>query len=92
MLCKRTRRQPIPPQRLLIATGQIDNTLEGVYTLDPITGDLRGVVLNPTRPSVFAAHYAKNISNDFGNTLKNPKFVMVTGIIDMRQGVRGNVR
>ena len=79
-------------ESLIIATGEIDNTIEGVYTLDATTGELRGAVLNPAKPNSFSATYKMDISQDFGAVLKNPKFLMVTGIIDMRNGVRGNAR
>lgn len=68
-----------------IATGEIDVGLEGVYFLDMVTGDLTGFILNPTAKT-FTTTYSHNVLGDFGRDLKNPKFLMVTGHAELRQG------
>ncbi|MEN0110885.1 MAG: hypothetical protein AAF805_09190 [Planctomycetota bacterium] len=63
----------------VIATGFVDDGIEGLYFLDFLTGELRGVVLNERGPG-FACYYRRNIMEDFGQqAVKNPKYLMVTG-------------
>ena len=75
-----------------IATGELDDGVEALYFLDFLTGELKAAVLNP-RSGKFTAFFAyKNVFKDLGIDLtevKNPKFLMVTGATDMRQGVPG---
>jgi len=69
-----------------IATGLIDNGVEGLYFLDYLTGDLRAVVLN-RRTGRFSGFFEYNIQADFAAvTSKNPKFLMVTGLVDVPRG------
>ncbi len=73
---------------LIICTGDIDTGIEGVFTLDPLTGELRGAVLDP-RKAKFVARYAyPSVAKDF-EAAKNPKFLMVTGLGEIRQGPSG---
>jgi hypothetical protein len=71
---------------LALSTGQVDDGVEAVFTLDFLTGDLHGAVLNPgTR--TFTATYHRNITEDLKvETGKNPKYVMVTGQTYLRTG------
>ena len=72
-----------------IATGEVDDGIEAVYFLDFLTGQLKAAVLNP-RTGKFTAFYTYDkIFDDLGISLKdikNPKFLMVTGVTDMRRG------
>ncbi len=67
-----------------IATGIIDNGLEGFYFLDFLTGDLRAAVIS-RRSGKFEGFFEYNVQNDFGAT-KNPKYLMVTGQVDLPRG------
>lgn len=71
-----------------IATGFVDEGLEGVYVLDFVTGQLQALVIH-RQLQKFAARYVRNVSGDFGLTLEdNPQYVMVTGNADLRQSAR----
>ena len=72
-----------------IATGEVDIGLEGVYFLDMITGELTGYVINQNTGK-FTTVYKHNVLKDMGE-LKNPKFLMVTGLAGLRQGVGGRI-
>src|SRR5690348_6334947 len=69
-----------------IATGAVDSGVEAIFTLDFLSCDLHGAVLNPgTR--TFTSAYARNIAADFQlEAGSNPKFVMVTGQSYLRTG------
>jgi hypothetical protein len=68
-----------------LATGQIDNGIEGVYFLDYLTGDLKGAVLNLNNGQ-FTTFYQYNVLKDLQvEGGKAPKFLMVTGIGQLRQ-------
>jgi hypothetical protein len=69
-----------------LATGAVDNSVEGVYFLDTLTGDLKGAVLNLSNGQ-FATFYQSNILKDFQvDGSKPPKFLMVTGLAALRHG------
>jgi hypothetical protein len=69
-----------------LSTGPIDTNLEGVYFLDYLTGDLKGAVVNVTLGK-FTTFYESNILKDFQlETGKSPKFLMVTGVAQLRRG------
>lgn len=64
----------------VIATGSIEDDIEGLFFLDFLTGDLKATVLNARRPG-FNAFYQYNISADFNTAaVQNPKYLMVTGL------------
>jgi hypothetical protein len=69
-----------------MATGPIDNGVEAVFTLDFLSGDLNGAVLNPgTR--TFTVTYHRNLAADFKlEAGRSPKFMMVTGQAYLRTG------
>ena len=72
---------------MVIATGEVDDGVEGIYVLDSLTGDLKGAVLNPSTRK-FGVIYEYNILKDFAAAgVKSPKFMMVTGDMDPRRGV-----
>ena len=69
-----------------LATGLLDTNVEGVYFLDCLTGVLRGSVLNVYNGQ-FTASFEANVLNDMHlDTVKNPKFLMVTGLANLRRG------
>lgn len=69
-----------------LATGLLDASMEGVYFLDTLTGDLKGAVLNLANGQ-FSTFYQSNILKDFqADGSKPPKFLMVTGMAPIRHG------
>jgi hypothetical protein len=69
-----------------MATGPVDEDAEAVYFLDFLTGDLRAVVISKTTGK-FTAFYAYNVLTDLGvDVAKNPRFLMVTGLLNLRRG------
>ena len=71
-----------------IATGMVDNDVEGLYFLDYLTGDLVGAVINP-KTGTFNSRFTYNVSNDFTGTGRNAKYLMVTGIANLPRGRAG---
>ncbi len=72
-----------------IATGWVDEELEAVYFLDYLTGDLRAAVIGNQGAvwGKFCAFYDYNILGDLGvDPSKNPRYLMVTGLCDLRRG------
>lgn len=64
-----------------IATGQIDEQVDGLFTLDFVTGDLQCFVMN-SRTGGVAGRFAINVNdaNIFGAKRgKKPSFLLVTG-------------
>lgn len=69
-----------------IATGLVDDSVEGLYFLDFITGDLKCVVVNP-KTGKFNSLFSYNIAQDFvSRGGGNPKYLMVTGLANMPRG------
>jgi hypothetical protein len=69
-----------------MATGPVDADVEAVYILDFLTGDLKALVLGK-QPGTFSGFFQCNVAADLGiDPQKNPKFVMVTGVINLRRG------
>ena len=74
-------------ESMAIATGLIDEGVEGLFILDFITGELTCQVLNP-RTGTLAGLYKRSVSNDLGTEQgKQPKYLMVTGTLKVRQNV-----
>ena len=67
-----------------VATGPIDQDVEGFYTLDYLTGDLQCAVLN-YRTGKFRGLFRTNVIKDLGAG-QNPKYLMVTGRISLPRG------
>jgi hypothetical protein len=64
---------------MAMATGMVDEQVEGVFTLDFITGDLQGYVLNP-RAGKFVGHFGTNVTNQLPvEKGKKPSYVLTTG-------------
>jgi hypothetical protein len=74
----------------LIATGMVDSDgIEAIYLLDCLTGDLRAAVLGKATGGFTATYMypGAQLMKDFGlDPTKNPKFLMVTGMADLRTG------
>ena len=70
-----------------MSTGMLEGGFEAIYTLDFLTGDLRGAVPAFNNPRAFSALYAHNVMQDLGVDIgKNPKFMIVTGTATLRSG------
>ncbi len=70
-------------ENFAMCTGAIDPEVEAVYLLDFVTGDLKAAVLS-INTRMFNTFYTHNVSKDFGS-VKNPKYLMVSGNADMRR-------
>jgi hypothetical protein len=68
-----------------IATGYVDDQIEGLYFLDFLTGDLRCAVVN-RRTAAFTAYFTYNVLADFPGINDRPRFLMVTGLADLPRG------
>ena len=69
-----------------MATGPLDSEVEAVYFLDFLTGDLTAVVLGK-QPNSWTGFFQANVAADLGiDPQKNPKFLMVTGMANLRRG------
>lgn len=76
---------------LAIATGLIDEGVEGMFILDYITGDLTCQVLNP-RTGTLGGLFRQNVVTDLGvEQGKQPKYLLVTGGLEIRQNI-SNIR
>ncbi len=72
----------------LIATGLLDTDVEAVFFLDCLTGDLFAAVPGKTTGG-FTGLYRYNVLKDLQIDLaKNPHFLMVTGLADLRSGIQ----
>jgi hypothetical protein len=69
-----------------IATGPVDEDVEGVYFLDFLTGDLRALVMGK-QVGGFCGFYTFNVASHLGvDPSKNPRYMMVTGVTSIRRG------
>ena len=69
-----------------LATGALDTNIEAVYFLDALTHELKAVVMDRTSHK-FHAFYSRDIKKDFGGSrVKNPRYLMVTGVAELRSG------
>jgi hypothetical protein len=88
-----TPQQPLLPDALLhastaqgsesfaLATGPVDTNMEGLFTLDFLTGELRCWMINQ-RTGKLGGVFHYNVTNDLqaaGSIGKNPKYLLVTG-------------
>ena len=51
--------------KFAIATGLVDNSVEALYFLDFLTGDMRAAVINP-KNGKFTAFFTRNIAAEYG--------------------------
>lgn len=69
-----------------MATGMFDESTEGLFLLDYLTGDLQCWVLNP-QMGAFCAQFKHNVLVDLGvEQGKKPNYVMVTGTANFSRG------
>ena len=71
--------------KFAIATGLVDDSVEALYFLDFLTGDMRAAVINP-KTGKFNSFFTRNIAADFGGAGRNSGYLMVTGSVDMPRG------
>jgi len=77
-------------ETVIMATGELEPGTEGVFVLDVVTGKFKGEVINRTSRRFFAHYKYDNVLKDLeAETVKNPKFLMVTGLCGTVQGARG---
>jgi hypothetical protein len=70
----------------VIATGALDDEMEGVFVLDLLTSTLRAAALSRTTGR-FVAQYEANLTPDFTfDTPRKPRFTMVTGVVPLPRG------
>lgn len=71
--------------KFAIATGLVDNSVEALYFLDFLTGDMRAAVINP-KNGKFNSFFTRNIAADFRGAGRNSGYLMVTGSVNMPRG------
>ena len=71
--------------KFAIATGLVDNSVEALYFLDFLTGDMRAAVINP-KTGKFTSFYSRNIATDFKGAGRSSGYLMVTGSVNMPRG------
>lgn len=66
-------------ETMAIATGRIDDDIDGLYTLDFLTGDLQCFVLNP-RSGKYVGWFKTNVTNQLPvEKGKKPQYMLATG-------------
>lgn len=72
-------------ETMSMATGQVQDGMEGVFFLDFLTGDLQCWVMSG-RTGQMAGYFKHNVILDLGieEGRKNPRYLMVTGLAPMR--------
>lgn len=76
-------------KQISLATGLIDNTTEGIYVLDHLTGNLQCWVISP-RTSEIAAVFRTNVNRPLELDRAGEKdFVMATGVFEFTGGNAG---
>ncbi|WP_145084186.1 hypothetical protein [Anatilimnocola aggregata] len=66
-------------ETLALCTGRVDDQVEGIFTLDFITGDLQCFVMNP-RVGKFVGWFKTNVTTQLPvEKGKKPSYVMTTG-------------
>ncbi len=76
-------------ETVAMATGPVDEEVEAVYILDFLTGELNAFVLGKLNNG-FQAKYTTNVMAYMQlDPSRNPRFMMVTGLVTMRRGAGG---
>ena len=77
----------VSSETLAVATGLVDEEMEGLFVLDFLTGQLQCAVLNH-RVARFNALFQTNVLKDLGvdPTKKRPQYLMVTGLTNFPRG------
>lgn len=63
---------------MAVCTAQVDEDAEGFFTLDYLTGDLKGWVYYP-RMAAFGGLFATNVIQYLGPPGKNPEYLLISG-------------
>lgn len=72
-------------ENFAIATGPLDENVEGIFVLDSLTGELKAAALN-VQTRRFNTWYEYNVSRDLPLPVgKTPQYRIVTGITNFRQ-------
>jgi len=70
-----------------IATGPLDENVEGIFVLDAVTGNLKAAAMN-IQTRRFNTWYEYNVARDLpGSGGKAPQYRIVTGVTNVRQVV-----
>jgi len=80
-------------EQMAAATGPIDETVEGLFTLDFVSGDLRCFILYPRGPAAgnLGGIYQANVIAGLGlDKAKSPKYMLLTGNVAFIQGGQQN--
>ncbi|PQO32216.1 hypothetical protein DTL21_18475 [Bremerella cremea] len=78
-------------ETMCAATGRVDEEMEGLFTLDALTGDLQCAVIN-SQTAKFAGLFRTNVVNDLGlDATKKPSYLLLTGNAAFR-ATTGNSR
>jgi hypothetical protein len=76
-------------ENFAIATGHVDEDVEGLFTLDFLTGDLQCFVINP-RTGGFGGRFKTNVANVLSvEKGKKPSYLLATGQINVAGGYGG---
>ena len=71
-------------ETMCAATGRIDEEMEGLFTLDSLTGDLQCAVMN-SQSMKFGGLFRTNVLNDLGiDATKKPSYMLLTGNANFR--------
>jgi hypothetical protein len=74
-------------ESMALATGEIDEGVEGIFILDFISGDLTCQVVN-SRAGGLGGIYKQNVARDLGvEQGKQPKYLITTGRLATRQNI-----
>jgi hypothetical protein len=85
-------------QNIIVATGLVDSNVEAVFYLESLTGTLRGGVPSiGTKLGPLQASWMANVAADMAASRERfriqqpsePRYVMVTGLIDLRAQASG---
>jgi hypothetical protein len=72
-------------ENFAMATGYCDDSVEAVYFLDFLTGELSGAVVSK-QTGRFNAFYTYNVSGDLGVAPgRTPRYLLTTGTADLRR-------
>jgi hypothetical protein len=72
----------------VIATGPVDEDVEAVFMLDTLTGDLRAAVIS-LQTGKFNSAFTYKVDKDLLTPgAKNPRYLMVTGVANVRRNVQ----
>jgi hypothetical protein len=72
----------------VIATGPVDEDVEAIFMLDSLTGDLRAAVIS-LQTGKFNSAFSYKVDKDLLTPgAKNPRYLMVTGVANVRRNVQ----